>query len=276
MKGFALLGVCSLVVGATAVQAADFEGVLKSRIIRVGTSRLVTMLGRDATDASKVFAVPVERFASQTEPDSGVQVKEADLKVKGSKVRLDDAANGIYIIIDTESGLMSIVKPKDKAYLEWTKNDRQRMNAANESVEKSMHDQAAKKADGKEAGAPAEAKALNKSETINDMKASAYEVRSGDTTALGWVSAEYKDVARVYKAFQSGDMRLNNAPSAESGIERAFAAKGLPVRVQILDSSGYQIRELKGVEAKSLDKGLFAPPSDYTKQTMDPKAAASQ
>ncbi|MBI3785623.1 MAG: DUF4412 domain-containing protein [Deltaproteobacteria bacterium] len=279
MKEIAALGASSLLLLVSAARAAEFEGVLQSRIVNVETSRLVTMLGGDATDAHKVFAVPLERFVALAGPDSGVQVKEADLKVKGSKVRLDDEAHGIYIIIDTNSGVVSIVKPKDKAYLEWTKSDRQRVNAPNEAAQESMQDQAAKKGDGKDAAtAQVEAKPLGKTQTINDMKTSAFEAHSGATTVLAWITPEYKEIARIYKVFQSGDQRLNSSPAADSGIERTLAAQGLPVRVQTFDPSGYHIRELLGIEKKALASDLFSAPADYAKRTLEDtnKAAAAK
>jgi hypothetical protein len=266
---------------ATTALAADFEGLLTSRITTVQPSRLVTMLGADATNADKVFAVPIERFTGLSGADTGVESKTATLQVKGSKVRVDVGDTGNYVIVDTDSSMIYLVMPKDKVVTEVSKADRERLNQQAAPMQKMMQEQLAKlppeqrqKAEAMMGKVPAmaapevKAKALGKTQTVNGMTASAYETRSSDTVTLGWVTEENKNIARIYKAFQDSDKKLTIGGTGQEGVvERAFAAHGLPVRVQKLGPSGYRIQELTKVEKKALAADLFTTPAGYTKRS---------
>ncbi|MBI3783736.1 MAG: DUF4412 domain-containing protein [Deltaproteobacteria bacterium] len=250
-----------VVLFATAARAADFEGVLKSRVIEVAVPRLVVMLGRDATEPSKVFSVPIERFVALSGPDSGVQVKDVEVKVRGSKLRVDTPAKDYYAIVDTDSASVSIVRPAEKRYLQLSKEDRRQMNAMREA-KKEQGAQARKESTPPQI----EVKALGKTQTINGMKATAYEVRTADGTSVGWIADGHKDVARIYKIINSGDNPINMMPSTEGQASRALASKGLAIRIQTLDLDGYHVRELVSLEKKSFADDIFALPADFTKQ----------
>jgi hypothetical protein len=111
-------------------------------------------------------------------------------------------------------------------------------------------------------------KPLGKSEQVNGMQASAFEVDSGDTTMIGWITQEQPDLAKSLRTVQERMQKLTPANMRGRETARtAFGEKGFPVRVQTLDGQHYRVEEVIAVEAGAVPADSFAPPSDFAKTT---------
>jgi hypothetical protein len=99
------------------------------------------------------------------------------------------------------------------------------------------------------------------------VPATAYEVKIGDETAVGWVTQDQKDLQRAFKGLREGEERMMSSHTPSTGIQAALADNGLPVRVQKIDHGEYRIEELVDVQRTPMSADLFAAPAGFEKTT---------
>lgn len=280
-----LAAVCAAFLLAP-LAASAFEGTLKLRTVSVGRDKLGTVTGGTAPTAEQILAImPAQLLAAK---DAGAAVHEGTVYVSGSKVRMDlptERGGSGYAIIDTERGLTWLVVPKEKRYIEWSEADAKAMGEKMAQVEKMMKERMASlppeqrqqveamlknmKGPGGDQPAPKiDLQPLGKTKTVNGAKASAFQVKTGDTTTVGWITEDQPDLAKALRTVQERMQKLT--PASLRGRESARTAlsdKGLPVMVQTLDPQHYRVEEVVTVEPGAVSGDLFTVPKEYAKTT---------
>jgi Domain of unknown function (DUF4412) len=273
----AVLG-CSLLAPAV-VSADGFEGTLKMRTLTVPVDQLKG-LTRGSADTEKVYAVPMEKVLALP----GAKTHDASIQVKGSKLRADTGGHDpdSYVIMDVDQGTTWMVMPARKQYIEWTKADIKELTDKMASMQKQLQERMAslppeqrkqmevmmKNLPGAPGSTPPkpQVRALGKTQTINGMSATAYEIRSGGETAIGWVTQDHPDVQRAFESLRAGEEKMMSRTAGHS-IQAALGEKGLPVRVQKVDGNDYHVEELVGIESSPMAADLFAVPAGFQKTT---------
>lgn len=277
---------CAVLALMLASAGWAFEGSMQLRTTAVERDQLSKLNGGKAPDTEQTLAIlPSALLAAK---DSGAQSRESMVYVSGSKVRMDtpmEQSADSYALVDTEKDLTVFVVPGEKRYIEWSAADakamgekmaqlekmmKERMNtlppdqrAQVESMLKQMH------ADD-EGGAPAKVdlKSTGKSQTINGMQTTGYEVKTGDETMVGWVTQDQPELAKMLQTVQSR-MEKMTPPSLQGrqSARNALGLKGFPVMVQTVDPTHYRIEEVVTVEKKAVSPSLFEIPKDFTRTT---------
>lgn len=267
--------------------AGAFEGSLKLRTVSASRDQLAKVTGGSAApSADQALAItPAQLVAAQ---DAGVLVRESMVYVSGSKVRMDlplDHDKGGYAIVDTDKGTTWFVVPAEKRYIEWSEADAKAMGEKMTQVEKMMKERMAslppeqraqveammKNIKPPSADAPApkvNLKALDKTQTVNGMQASAFQVQTGDATLVGWVTQDQPDLAKTLHTVQERMEKMTpvNLRGRETA-RNALGEKGFPVMVQTLDPGHYRVEEVLSVQPGGVKAELFVPPSGFTKTT---------
>ena len=257
------LPILALTVTIPSMAAAkDFEGAMTSRTVTVKPHRLAVLLKGESTDASKVFALPTDRLLSLAQdPDSGVEVKATTVLVSGSKVHVAVGTDN-YVITDVTQNTFWLVLPAQKTYAEWHRPDPNVSGGAADAAQKSNPGTAS-------ALPTPSVRALGKTQTINGMQASAYEVHAGDATTIAWMTQTQPELASTFKAFQQQQQKVVEA-GTHAQVVTLLGGYGLPVRTQTIDRDGYRLEELTQIERKSLPANLFTLPAGFTKENPPP------
>jgi uncharacterized protein DUF4412 len=272
-----LLGCCLL--APTVGWADGFEGTLKFRTITVPTDQLKGLTEGGSTDTQKVYAIPMDKLL--TAP--GVKPRESVIQVRGSKVRANTGGRDPdgYVIMDVDQGTSLMVMPAQKKYVEWSKADMKELTDKMSAMQKQMKERMAglppeqrkqmeammKNLPDASGNAPQpQVRALGKTQTINGMQTSAYEVRIGDESAIGWVTKDQKDLQHTFKNLREGEEKMMSHNPGK-GIQAALADNGLPIRVQKVDKDEYRVEELIDVQRTPMSADLFSVPAGFEKTT---------
>ncbi len=271
MSRFACL--CALIV-SLALPAAAFEGTVTTRRISVKPAAITKIVGGDAKSSERILEMSAEKLLA--EKDAGVETKPSTVSISGSKVRVE-AADGIFVLMDTESGLLQVVNTAKRQVMEVSKAD---MKAAAENMaskSKAVEAQIAKLPPEKRREAEAMLKtlpgaksdttgpslrALGKTETINGYKCAAFETKTNAETTIGWLTQDAKDVAASFRNFAAAEQNIRPGPKTSRML---LTEKGLPVRVQTLAAGGYTLDEIRKIEPKSLSADVFQVPPGFMK-----------
>jgi hypothetical protein len=233
---------------SSAVSAQEFQAQLTERTIRVTQERLVAMIGKDATDAAKVFAIPVERFEAMAQtPDSGVVLSTTTFPIGGSRARVDGVGpkKDMYVLIDYQRGVSYLVKPDAKTYVE---------------LSPGLSDGPAR------TPGPASLKRLNQTARIHGQDTTAYDIKSDLGTARVWVSAAHKELAKFYQQVRAATPKLRADGGNLRELSTAMSAEhGTPIRLQLFDENGYTIVDLVSVEKKTFPADTFTIPAGFQK-----------
>ena len=269
--GYLVIGV---LLGTSATTAQAFEGPLKWRIVRVDKAALAKVAG-DASDADKVFAVPLETIMSM---HGDAVVTDATVYIKGGKVRADTTARDgqNYYLTDLDSGTTLVVMPKEKKVMEVGHKDvelmEQRASSMRALLQRQMEAMSPEKRKNAaailgsdEASAAVDLVELGKTQTINGMQTNAFAVRGGKDTIVGWVSPGHAEVLEVFKKMERSRAQLGSRSGPQP--KSVLAQKGLPVRVQTLDDHQYILDDLVLIEEKPISDDLFAVPANFAKTT---------
>jgi len=250
----ALLTVMAVAMPSMAF-AQQFEGVVKQRTISVEKYALEDG-GFDMSEA--IFDVPTERILAlreELEADGVMTVEETQMYIKGNLIRTDmETEDGpAYVTMDLEQGIIRMFQPNERMYIEWTKEDMERMKAMVPDM-----GGASEQSEPRETG-------LSKS--INGMSCVAFDIDMDDGVTRVWVS---KDNAQLVKAFAGLMESISSMGMDEEETDgSALVAKhGFPVLMLRLDYDMYTIEETLSVDRQSVSDDLFTPPAGYKKMTM--------
>ncbi len=280
----AALGAALIVMAPATVPG--FEGTLKLRTVSVDRDQLSKVAGGKAPDTEQTLALTPDKLLAAK--DAGAQVRESTVYVSGTKVRMDtplDRNREGYAIIDTEKNTTWFVVPGEKRYIEWSEADAKAMSDKMAQVEKVLKERMGSlppeqraqaeamlknmKGPSAEGAAPkVEIKPTGKTQTVNGMQASAFEVKTGDETMVGWVTQEQPDLNKTLRSVQER-MEKMTPPSmrGRQSARTSLGAKGFPVMVQTIDPGHYRVEEVVAVEKKAVPADLFSVPKDFAKTT---------
>lgn len=283
IRVMAMLGALLLVPLA----AAGFEGTVKLRTMSVPRDNLAKIAGGGAAPSpEKALAITPAQVVGAK--DAGASVHEGTMYVSGSKIRMDlpsERGPGGYAIIDTTKDLTWFVIPGEKKYIEWSEADAKAMGEKVAEVEKMMKERMAslppdqqrqveammknlKKPSQEEPVEKVNLSKLDQPRTINGMEADGFEVKSGESTIVGWITDDQPDLAAALRTVQQRMQKMTPANMRSRETARtAFLDKGLPVMVQSLDQKSYRIEEIVSVQPGAIDPKLFALPEGYARTT---------
>ena len=244
----ALLGTVS--VTAPQAAAAQFEGVIKQRTISVN----LAALAERGFDISNLLDVSVERLLAlrgELEAQGDMTVTEDEIYIKGNYVRsaFTDDEGPAWATIDLAQGVIRLVRPDQRMYIEMTQDDMKQM-AANMG------------------GGPGEqpqpdVSSVGGSKTISGLRSHAYDVTTTGGTRRIWVSNANVDLATSFQRFAE-------APNfgGEPDASYAVAEHGFPMLELWTTYDTFEIEEVVAVEPQSVDDALFVMPAGYRKTTM--------
>jgi hypothetical protein len=275
--------VCAGIMLAAPAPMIGFEGTLKLRSISIDRDKLDKVTGGKAPDAEQTMAIMPDALINAKDANADVFV--TSMYVSGPKVRMDaplEKGKEGYAIIDTQKNMTWFVVPSEQRYIEWSEADAKAMTEKMAQLEKMMKERMASlppeqraqaevilknmKTGGEDA--KVDIKSTGKTQTVNGMQATAYEVKSGDETLVGWVTQEEPELTTMLRQVQQRMEKMT--PPAMRGrhsARTALSAKGFPVMVQSLDPDHYRVEEITMVEKKPVSSDLFVVPKEYTKTT---------
>ncbi|MCX8073764.1 MAG: hypothetical protein N3C12_15155 [Candidatus Binatia bacterium] len=244
-----LLASIALIVGSgweapiLAQQPTAASGLIRARGIEVETSRLVTLLGSEATEPAQVFAVPIERLLTLAkQADSGVRVEESEFRLQNGRLRVDgmgsDKAN--YVLVDLASGTMEWVQPKHKAHIEWRKPP----------------------APARSPTPLPQLEPLQKEATINGFRTRGYRLQTPAGTAWLWIADEPRALAPVLKSLAELQTQIKANPESFDQVAAVRGMhEGVLVRLQVLTPKQYIVRELVSFTPKTWSAADFRVPT---------------
>jgi len=237
------------------VRAQQFEGVARQRTISIQKYALEDK-GFEMSKA--IFDVPLERILAlrdDLEADGSMTVEETSVYVKGSLIRSDmETEEGpAYVTMDLGNGVIRMFQPSEKMYIEWTKEDMERMKSMMPNM-------------GGASERP-EPRATGLSKKINGMNCVAYDIDTEDGATRVWVS---KDDAQLVAAFAALMESISSMAMAEGETDAStqVAKYGFPVLTLQLGPDSYEIEETLSVDRQSVSDDLFTPPAGYKKMTL--------
>jgi len=285
--------------------AQTFEGVVKQRNVTVeGEALFNIMYGGEEEEpefdseaewlryaANKLFQVPIAQF--RQEGMEGVEVEELTMQIKGTKIRLDSGPDaGWFMIYDVGGGQVWMVNPAGQYYVSYSMDE---MAAAAEAAAKEaeeamaamgidveeMQRQAAEyeagemEAEDDMGGAPPTVKNLERTETINGFRASAFEAMVGDQVGLGWCAEDQQGLQATMKKIgeMAGAMEEEEDEGSDASVEDLLCEDRVPVRIQTFSLSMgmggmYSLDEVVSIEETSVSDDVFQVPSGYTKKSL--------
>jgi len=95
------------------------------------------------------------------------------------------------------------------------------------------------------------------------MKASEYEVSSGDITGRAWLTNERPEIDRVFDQLAQLSKPMEKLTGTDQ-ISAQLADKGLPLLVQTLHGNDYSTNELIGIDEGRIDDSVVQIPPGYT------------
>lgn len=251
---FALLGIAAFAAPASAV-AQQFEGVIQQRSISLETYALEGR-GFDASEA--IFDVSTERILElreELEADGAMTLVETKTYIKGNLIRTDmETEEGpAYVTMDLVQGIIRMFQPTEKMYIEWTKEDMERMNVMVPDIEGDSEQ--------------AEPRETGLSKSISGMTCVAYDIETDEGTTRVWVSKDNVELATAFAALTEAvdAMAMEEDETDESLL---VAEYGFPVLIQRLGYDMYEIEQTLSVDRQSVSDDLFTTPAGYTKMTL--------
>ncbi|MGH7789447.1 MAG: DUF4412 domain-containing protein [Candidatus Binatia bacterium] len=272
----------ALLLGASAAGAAGFEGTLKLRTVSVERAAADKL----AKGGDVLAITPAQLLAAK---DSGAVERESTVYVRGTTVRMDtplEKNKDGYAIVDVDKGTTWFVVPSEKRYIEWSEADTKAMTEKMGQVETMMKERMGSLppeqrkqveamlknmkgvGSGDEPAPQVEIKALDKTQTVNGMPATAFEAKTGDETIVGWITQEQPELSQALRTVQQKMEKMTPAAlRGRQAARNALSAKGFPVMVQTLDPQNYRVEEVLDVEAKPVSADQFTVPKDFARTT---------
>ncbi|GBD24699.1 hypothetical protein HRbin30_00012 [bacterium HR30] len=242
----------------TAQEGAQTSGIVRSRLVRVETSRLVAILGGQATEPEHVFALPMERLlALAKDPGSGVKLEEHELRLSGRRIRIDQIASKepSYVIVDVAGGTMQWVHPQKRSYVEWRKPP----------------------APAKNPTPLPQLEPLEREANINGFRTRGYRLRTDSGTAWLWIAQEPQALVSVLQAL--AELQTLVKPTIESFEQLATLRgmqEGVVIRMQALTPKEYIVQELVSFTPKRWDTADFRVPPGWKGVPVERAGAATQ
>ncbi len=245
----ALLG--TLIVAAPRVAAAQFEGVIKQRSISVN----LEALDERGFDVTNLLDVSIERLMAlrgELVATGDMTVTEQEIYIKGSQFRSDatDDEGPAWATVDLGQGVMRLVRPDQRMYIEMTQDDFQQLAAYT----------------GGGSGEQPDVSQVGGSRTINGLRSTAYDVTTYEGTTRVWVSNAHTDLVTSFQRFAEPLKAMSMGDDTDPSF--VVAEHGFPVLVLKTTYDTFEVEEVVAVEPQSVDDALFVTPAGYDKMTM--------
>ena len=231
-----------------AVQAQEFEGNVRIRLIDVDVDRATVLKN---VQASALLALPVE-YLLQLKAGDGSPAVSTSLRtylIKGRRIRLeaDQGDESTFTLINLDEKTIKFVSPETETYYEISIPELTRplfpaLQLGGYTV-----------------------RPLNQTRTVNGVEATGYEAVADGNRVRAWLTQKYPALTRLLEDLA----RTISTPTATAEDRLlGLAQLGAPVLVQLLDMNGakldnYEVQEIISIREVSLDSGLFAIPEGY-------------
>ena len=231
-----------------AVQAQEFEGNLRIRLIDVDVDRATVLKN---VQASALLALPVE-YLLQLKARDGSPAVSTSLRtylIKGRSIRLeaDQGDESTFTLINLDEKTIKFVSPENETYYEVSIPELTRplvpmLQLGGYTV-----------------------RPLNQTRTVNGVEATGYEAVADDNRVRAWLTQKYPALTRLLEEL------AHTIPAPTSTAEDrllGLAQLGAPVLVQLLDMDGkkldnYEVQEIISIREQSLDSRLFLVPEGF-------------
>ena len=243
-----LVALALLYPAVPAVQAQEFEGNLRIRLIDVDVDRATVLKN---VQASALLALPVE-YLLQLKARDGSPAVSTSLRtylIKGRRIRLeaDQGDESTFTLINLDEKTIRFVSPETETYYEISIPELTRplfpmLQHGGYSV-----------------------RPLNQTRTVNGVEATGYEAVADDNRVRAWLTQKYPALTRLLEELA----QTISAPTATAEDRLlGLAQLGAPVLVQLLDMDGnkldnYEVQEIISIREQSLDSRLFLIPEGY-------------
>ncbi len=274
------------------VRAQTFEGTLKQRSMDIDDQALYDIVHPDGLSesdegpawlratAARLFGMPEERLVelAMDRPEA------VTVYIKGDKVRYD-AGGGTWAIVDVASGVTTMVNPQGRYFIRISADAvkasaAESQRRADEMVKRmGLDPDEVKKASEAEeaaaAGPKPKVRALGKTETINGIKASAYEAMTDQEIAVGWCAEDTWGLRKTMERMAKQIGAMNGDDQEDDGdvveLQDAVCEGKLPVKVQVYRDNAmtaYSLEELLGIDRSPVPAAKFRIPAGYTEKKL--------
>lgn len=262
---------------ADTARSQDFEGVLRQRMVEVGSDTVYELLGESMYDESSVVA---EALADLSMDDvlsaDDVDVETLVIYQKGAFMRVQPDIEGElpgYQIIDTANGTMWVVSPPERTYMEFTQQMADQMAAQAQQMMEEMgidEDQMAEYEAAMEAmGAESEAgevAAMGRTANVNGFPSSAYWMADGDEVIVGWCAEDDSGLLESMGELEESAAWTEDEDDPSDAIcpDHLLEVRTVTYR---LFSGELGVDEILSIISESVSDALFSVPEGYAKQT---------
>jgi len=217
---------------------ASFEGTIKMRNITVS-------LDEPGMKASWLDVAPATLAARED-----AKVEQTTMRIRNNVIRLEpraDATDSSYGLMDLGRGVMTMIVPGERMYLEFPMP----MAGGNQPAARP--------------GAPA-AKAIGQ-RTINGMQTTGYEVRTNEQIVRAWMTTDHPGLTWTFTRAATRSEDEVEDPEADA-VNAALAGHGFPVLMITLTEGSLEVAELVQVQRAPLPAAMFAVPAGFTKRAI--------
>jgi hypothetical protein len=285
------------------LSAQSFEGTITQRTIEVDEQALFDLFLAEGDDqefekeddwirhtAQRLFDFPLDQLNNA----DGVDVQDVTMWIKGSKIRygMSEMGEDTYMIVDAASKTTWMVTPSQRSYVKFTAEG---MESAAEDAAKLAEDMMAKmgidpedieqneeeyadeeyEEEGVFTGFEPGVRALERTEDVNGIKATAHEAVAGYEIAVGWCADDGFGLMGTMEALvelagfnEEDEDEYDTGPSAGE----LLCEGKIPVRTQLFSAGSwgqtYTVDEIVAIEQTPVSDDRFEIPSDYTEKKL--------
>jgi hypothetical protein len=107
---------------------------------------------------------------------------------------------------------------------------------------------------------------------VNGSKCEAWKVQAGRKTVIGWATRDHRDLAETYRSMVAKQVELSPEGGFSDEAEALIAEKGMVMRVQELEMSGYgrpeyRISDVLEVTEATVSDAAVTVPRDFPVNT---------
>jgi hypothetical protein len=264
--------------------AAAFEGELETRQVRADVNAIQRVVPDAVVDDPAMIAVvEPQRFVDDGGP--GVRVNTSAMTIKGSwgRTDLNDPNMPGFMLMNFDEGNAYACSIDRRQCLRLTQADRQsaeaQMKTANAAIREAMKGQdltpeqrahlsgLLSETEEEHDDTPVAIEDTGREQSVAGARSTLYKATADGDVAYAWMTTELPDISKVYdqalKLFEQSSQNKGFAGRARE----ALSSKGLPMRVQLVESSErgpvYRSNEIVAYRNKTVDDSFVQPPAGW-------------
>lgn len=248
--------VAALIAVPATLPAQGWEGTIRTREISFHAGLFADRIGDTPTGVLDLPLADILAAADRPDGTEDVEVTEATLKLKGTRIRTDMLSGeetGMpegYGIMHVDQGLMYLVMPAQRTIME--------MNVA--QIEAMMAE-----VPQPDAPEPPPIEPLNETRVVNGVRCQGYRIRGPDGLTIAWVSKEDAALHALYEGFSDLVRRMD--PEGTDPDLR-LAPYGFPMLTYTISGDDVTIEETIAIEPGPVPDSEFALPAGYQRMSM--------